>query len=394
MKKILLTFLFFFLSSGYTFPNEQHARSIEARKQELTNFLSRPAEPEVMQKKALELLSLDNFNRTAIRYLLLGYQELDQPEAITDFWDKLVKDHKDEPKPYVLRAILSDYESLTYRERLGYLEKAYALAPEHVEVNYLLSCVYYDFFRKEFSKNKRKETVIPYAEKAVLYMQRTCSFDKKYQEKLKWPLIQLSNYLGDTAALAQARTYDTQTSYFPLSELIVLPDDWTTNFTVDVLDKVDSAIFSLDWYSSHLAALEEPVLRDLRHKKVYRFTWLRSFNPPIAIRLENEDGATTLYWKECDGAGGYRPGKLIVNKKKKLTGGDWRKFIAQIQAVKFWSLPSGSGGGGFDGAQWILEGMEAGRYHVVDRWLGGEIASICLELLGMTDLKIPDKDVY
>ena len=43
------------------------------------------------------------------------------------------------------------------------------------------------------------------------------------------------------------------------------------------------------WYGSHLTALGEPSLytqRDDASKRIYRFTWLRTFHRPISVRLE------------------------------------------------------------------------------------------------------------
>jgi hypothetical protein len=63
--------------------------------------------------------------------------------------------------------------------------------------------------------------------------------------------------------------------------------------------------------------------------------------------------------------------------------------ISNINSIDFWNLPSIEGGiRGTDGAQWILEGKEPGKYHVVDRWSGGEIEKVCRQLLELTDLKI------
>ena len=53
---------------------------------------------------------------------------------------------------------------------------------------------------------------------------------------------------------------------------------------------------------------------------------------------------------------------------------------------------------GNDGAQWILEGMKDGRYHVVDRWSpdGGDYRAACLHLLKLSGLGVNPKgvDVY
>jgi hypothetical protein len=49
---------------------------------------------------------------------------------------------------------------------------------------------------------------------------------------------------------------------------------------------------------------------------------------------------------------------------------------------------------GTDGAQWIVEALREGRYHVVDRWSGAEdlesVGKLFLDLAGFTNVG----DVY
>ena len=203
-----------------------------------------------------------------------------------------------------------------------------------------------------------------------------------------------------TVKILQGASYLSQ----PDAAFIDLPNDWQTNYAVNVIDfvsasefkvsGVESALFHVNWYASHLNALDEPVLRDSLPAKVYRFTWLRSFHKPVVIRLENFNGAVTLYWKVSDGAGGYEPGKMIVNKSKVLTLKNWNDFVASVNSINFWNLPTTRSGIGSDGAQWILEGKELGKYHVVDRQSGGKIESVCLKLLELSNLKIKKDDIY
>lgn len=158
---------------------------------------------------------------------------------------------------------------------------------------------------------------------------------------------------------------------------------------------VESAIFHINWYAKHLEALEEPVLSDSLPAKVFRFTWLRSFHNPVVIGLENINDSISLYWKVCDGASGYDLGKIIENKRTPLTIKEWKDFVDSINSIDFWNLPTTKRGTlGTDGAQWILEGKELGKYHVVDRWSGGTIENVCLKLLELTDLKIRQEEIY
>ena len=137
------------------------------------------------------------------------------------------------------------------------------------------------------------------------------------------------------------------------------------------------------------------MLTDSLPTKIYRFTWLRSFHNPIVIGLENSNDTITLYWKVTNGAGGYEPGEIVKNNSKKITIKEWRDITSNIDSVDFWNLSStNSGFPGTDGAQWLLEGKELGRYHMVDRWSGGEIGRACLELLKLTNLSIKEDEIY
>jgi hypothetical protein len=51
---------------------------------------------------------------------------------------------------------------------------------------------------------------------------------------------------------------------------------------------------------------------------------------------------------------------------------------------------------GFDGAQWILEGVKDQKYHVVDRWTprDGAFREACLYLLKLSQIGISPKEVY
>lgn len=139
--------------------------------------------------------------------------------------------------------------------------------------------------------------------------------------------------------------------------------------------------FPADWYSKHLRALKEPSLWELSKKdptaEVYRFLYLRTFHQPIAVRITVAGPAGRLVAKKASGQGGYAPGHLVYKRES---------VIPEIQAVvlgaidesHFWDLPTekeppeirpdGTVEIGVDGAQWIVEGVKNGKYHVIDRW--------------------------
>ena len=157
--------------------------------------------------------------------------------------------------------------------------------------------------------------------------------------------------------------------------------------------------FSNSWYSSQLLALKEsPLFNDITALETYRFLWIRTFHHPIAIRFERQGNSYILYWKECDGAGGYEPGKLIANKKMEVDKKTWLEFKDKLNEIDFWNLPmDDSDQLGTDGAQWILEGKNTELYHFTDRWSPKKSSAYyqcCDFLIKLTDLNIDNEKKY
>lgn len=131
--------------------------------------------------------------------------------------------------------------------------------------------------------------------------------------------------------------------------------------------------FVSGWYSGQLRALKEPSLLELSKApstESYRFLWLRSFNHPVAIRVDvHADESATLTTKIASGAGGYPPGKLIVSTTRPLTKDEAQKVITRIDTCGFWQLPSYERDrAGTDGSEWVVEAAVHGKYHLVSTW--------------------------
>lgn len=160
--------------------------------------------------------------------------------------------------------------------------------------------------------------------------------------------------------------------------------------------------FVSGWYSGQLTALKEPSLLELSKAlpaESYRFLWLRTFHHPVAIRVDVQaDGSATLTTKIASGAGGYKPGNLIVNTFRALTKDEAKKLIAQVNDSGFWQLPSYErNGGGADGSEWIIEAAAHGKYHLVSEWTPekGPIFDLGTTFLfGLAKIDIPKNEIY
>jgi len=140
----------------------------------------------------------------------------------------------------------------------------------------------------------------------------------------------------------------------------------------------------------------------------YRFFYLRSFDPAIVLRLEiQSDADASLRAVELQ----TRTDHIQLARTAYLTPEQIAEFRALIAAQKFWTAPSEfhvrMGFGPFasplaedivmsDGAQWIIEGMDARRYRVMGDDGGAfesPVREIGLAMLDLAEKKFPELDV-
>ena len=183
-------------------------------------------------------------------------------------------------------------------------------------------------------------------------------------------------------------------------------------------DQVRNEIYQR-WYGEPLAAMREPSLLgwttrpDNKGIQVYRFLWLRSFDHPVAVRVQKEqDGNVRLFTKVLDGHDGG--GKLIVEKTKLITNEEWLGLLKRIRDSEFWAIATNeqnwyytedgmiAGWSTKDGAEWVMEGSVGDNYHVVARQSpndgeyrkSGKYRDLCLYILTLSDLDLDKERVY
>lgn len=135
----------------------------------------------------------------------------------------------------------------------------------------------------------------------------------------------------------------------------------------------DSALRTREgWYAPQLRALGEGRLCTLPAgvTEAYRFLWLRTFHHPVAITVERRAEGARLRAREADGAGGYEPGRLVVDTSLALSADEWREIGRLVGDTQLWAreAPAAQDESGLDGARWIVEGVADARYRAVDRW--------------------------
>lgn len=136
--------------------------------------------------------------------------------------------------------------------------------------------------------------------------------------------------------------------------------------------------FQLYWYSRDMYSLGENPLwpPSSESQSVYRFTYLGSFTgPKVATLSVLPDGRGRL---ETSAFSKSRDGELIKDESL-ISEHGVTLFLSTLEEAHFWhmptELPPNTGYIGLDGAEWLLEGVQNGSYHIVDRWCPGAYPS-------------------
>jgi len=130
------------------------------------------------------------------------------------------------------------------------------------------------------------------------------------------------------------------------------------------------------YMAQYLQRLGEPCLFPLQNNpqtEVYRFLWLRTFNPPVAVRLEIQaDGSgkvTVTTVRGESGFGSTLKGPTTVTSR--LAGiEEVARFRELLQKNRFLTIPSvvRDDQQGTDGSEWRIEALIGGHYHTASRW--------------------------
>jgi len=149
----------------------------------------------------------------------------------------------------------------------------------------------------------------------------------------------------------------------------ILPDDLQVPVQVKEHD--------LGFYSEILESMGEQALWTMSgdvNAVSYRFTYIRSKDEPVVLRLDSTKAGYVLSIKQGDSA---RLSKLKVDQKKNLTNEQWDDFVNLFNALDFWEQPTVGAveieRDLLDGSAWILEAVENGRYHFIRRLSPGEV---------------------
>lgn len=150
--------------------------------------------------------------------------------------------------------------------------------------------------------------------------------------------------------------------------------------------------FEADWYAEQLRAAGEATMADNDAPGVLRFTWLRTFNAPVIVRIDPlPGGGARMTAKQLSGKGGYSPGTIARQTTRDLTRQEQSRLAALLKKQDPFALPPRGCELMSDGAEWLLEttGPPEG-YQFVARQSpkSGPVRALGLLLLDLTGWKV------
>lgn len=129
--------------------------------------------------------------------------------------------------------------------------------------------------------------------------------------------------------------------------------------------------FQAKWYGQSLERMKEPRLPELakdQNAEIYRITILPTWGNSIAVRVQKNGELYSLSARRLDGQAGYDPGNLVESKDVALGADDSKTLALLIQNLNFFQMSTEDNVRGFDGDEWIVEGVSQGKYHLAVRW--------------------------
>jgi enterochelin esterase family protein len=148
----------------------------------------------------------------------------------------------------------------------------------------------------------------------------------------------------------------------------------------------------------YLALMTEPLSSGKEPSDfAYRFVWVRTFHHPIVVRIEKDGPSAILRAVEFDGAGGYAWRGVAEEVSRELSPAEVEAVAAKLDKEGFWQMESEPlGTAGVDGATWILEGRQNGKWYRVRKWCPkpGAFRDTCLFFLQLAGLKVPTDEIY
>lgn len=380
-------------------------------------------------EKAKKLQEIEPFNYVATEYICRYYYDR-KIDSVSIYFENLILKFPENAEPYLLRSEFLFFE-FDFDDKHEYTRRKVQLLMSGLNINpkdpiivFKLAEVYYkDFifplekekdwgFSYEFENYSIDSTLISKekpikksifensSDSSLKYFYQVWEFNKEMKDIIYYPIRQLECFLNrsEKSPIQKGMDKNFNQCYFPSFYFTNLTDNWECDYTMDYLSEIESGKRTAEWLEIQLKGLKEDCLYINENKTnttIYRFTWLRSFDQPIAIRIEKNEYKIMLYWKVGKGGGGYKPQGLQKSGKKKLSLKEWIEFERLIKESNFDSLPNKVYIPIKDGATWTLERKTSESFKAHNTNIPSKrIKKACLFLIKLTNIKIKDDEIY
>jgi len=120
------------------------------------------------------------------------------------------------------------------------------------------------------------------------------------------------------------------------------------------------------WYSREMFSVgERPLWPPAPERIIYRLTLIGAFTGTTSVSLTlDKQGAGQIRMTSVDPSNSHKQ----VSESTTVSANQVTGFVSALDSADFWNMPTEGGPRGNDGAEWILEGVQRGSYHVVSRW--------------------------
>ncbi len=365
---------------------------------------------------ARKVLRIEPFNENAIEYVCRYYNDR-QIDSVNYFFKKMIIEFPNKAEPYNLRSQFLGFQSTLLDKKIleeSYLLKAIEIEPNNIKTNYSLGNLYYDDFLfpfrklkilnnfgteeidslsieyRKFKKTIRLSKFIKPAEKALFYFNNVLKLKTEENNFLYYPINQIKNYLNiNTNKIVLQKSAN---SFFPIAHFANLKEKWETDLSINYIDEIGFTKNDVDWLTSQLLDLKESPLSEIEinpNLEIYRFTWLRSFDSPITVRIEKSENEVKIYWSVGNGKGGYKPKGVKIKRKRKISLEQWLVFKKLVSKSNYENLENNHYVLMTDGATWTLENKTNEKYFAKKtNSPSKEFEETCLYLIKLTKLKI------
>lgn len=385
---------------------------------------------------ARKILRLDPVNKSAIEFICDNYQiskvdsesevDLDNDEdSVNIFLDNIIAKHPNNKNLYILKSkyFNSGNRKICDKEyalkEVYYLNKAFQLDSTNADINYLLAKAYYTDFLAPYCKPEfgigvkvstveaktpvvKRHSVLPTsAVNALHYLQNAVKYGSDSLKMIAYfPMQQLRYHLYKV---------NPEPLSFPkrISERYIYPPWYYANLKAGwYKDLSENYMFLIEWSSDGIYSIgrfyksinEPPLMRKKiqASDEIIRFSWFRSFQSTIFVRLDKTGNDIVLSWKEISRNNPLRK-EVVRNGKKHISSSDYHSFSTWLDKSGFDTYTTYEYVPMFDGKTWVMEKLRGDKFKVYQSNDPPELfVKACYLLVSFTDIDLThdlDRDI-